>query len=74
MQNLDALWMIKKDMVEAGGIEPPSESVPLGLLHAYPAFGVSRLRFPTGRISEALAHEQFALFRMSIGKRAILLA
>jgi len=35
-------------MVEAAGIEPASEGIPLKLLHAYPAFWVSLPESPDG--------------------------
>ena len=42
-------------MVEAAGIEPASEGIPLEHLHAYPVFLDSHLKTPTGRIFEVLA-------------------
>ena len=44
-------------MVEAAGIEPASEGIPLEHLHAYPVFLGSHLKTPTGRILEVLAYE-----------------
>jgi hypothetical protein len=43
-------------VVEAAGVEPASEGIPLKYLHAYPKFSVSPARTPQGWMPCRLAH------------------
>jgi len=42
-------------MVEAGGVEPPSEDIPLRPLHTYPDFSYSPLLHPSGKVAQELS-------------------
>jgi len=55
-------------MVEAAGVEPASENIPLQFLRTYPLFWHSHPVTPKGRLYRLLSRVDFALFPTGRGK------
>ncbi|GAG44015.1 unnamed protein product, partial [marine sediment metagenome] len=47
----------ERSLVEAGGVEPPSENIPLRRLHTYPDNQFSSLGFLPGKAAQGLTCE-----------------